>query len=561
MSSILRVALAQVNPTVGDLRGNVTRIIGAIGEAREAGADLMIFPELAISGYPPEDLLTRPAFIHKVSESADTIAREVSGVTVIVGAPVGVNGRVMNSALVMSEGVVKGRIYKTELPNYGVFDERRYFSQGANGPLVKVDGALVGVTICEDIWVRNTLTESLVADGANFLVNLSGSPYRQSVLETRHGIVSGITGKLSVPFAYCNLVGGQDELVFDGRSFVMNLKGNIISQAEAFREDILIVDVDLPPSSLEAGREVMETASRSVKRPEITQPVRREIKDEDEEVYEALTMGVRDYVNKNGFKDVVIALSGGVDSALTCAIAVDALGPERTHVVSLPSPYSSQGSIDDAKKLADNLGLELISIPIHEPMAAYENALKNVFKGMAKDVTEENLQARIRGALAMALSNKFGWLVLTTGNKSEIAVGYCTLYGDMVGGFAVIKDLFKTKVYSLCQWRNRKAGYDLIPENILNKAPSAELRPDQKDTDSLPPYDLLDPILEAYIEREKNIDEIVDLGYSRPLVSRVIRMVDASEYKRRQGPIGVKITTKAFGRDRRHPITCRYRDE
>lgn len=556
------MALAQVNPTVGDLEGNAGLIVSNVRKASEAGADLVVFPELAVSGYPPEDLLTRPGFIRKSAAALEKIAGETAGTAVILGAPAAVDGKVKNAAVVLSGGKVRGMVFKTELPNYGVFDERRYFVPDGDGPLVRVGPAAVGITICEDIWTENDITDRLAADGANLLVNLSGSPYRVGVLEKRREIVGGVVKRLSVPFAYCNLAGGQDELVFDGRSFIMGPDGEVIAGAGPFGEDMLIVDVPVSPLSGRFGRDVIELSPGPAEKPPIPAKSRRGTTDEDGEIYEALVLGVRDYVEKNGFRDVVIALSGGIDSALTMAVAADALGPERVHSVSMPSPYSSEGSMADAGKLVENLGAPpMISLPIKGPMEAFDKTLEEIFRGTERGVAEENIQARIRGALVMALSNKFGWLVLTTGNKSEIAVGYCTLYGDMAGGFAVIKDVFKTRVYALCRWRNRSAGREIIPRAIIEKPPSAELRPGQMDTDSLPPYERLDPILEAYIEGEKNIDEIVDLGYSRPLVSRVIRMVDKAEYKRRQGPIGVKITAKAFGRDRRHPITCRYVDE
>jgi len=561
MRTTLRIALAQVNPTVGDLAGNRDLALENIERATKAGADLVVFPELMVSGYPPEDLLTRPSFIRKTAATVAEIARGVTECAVLIGAPMEAGGRVRNAACVLSGGKLAGVIYKTELPNYGVFDERRYFEPGANGPLLKIGDAFIGITICEDIWVGDALPSHQVKDGANLLVNLSGSPYRVKVSDTRQSIVSGIARKLGAPFVYCNLVGGQDELVFDGRSFIAEEGGGIVVTASAFAEDLLIADIEIAAPKHPLGRKVLELPTAQRDKPPIEVAARKSVLSEDEEIYEALTLGVHDYIEKNGFKDVVIALSGGIDSALTCAIAVDAIGPERVHVVSLPSPYSSEGSVSDARLMAENFGLSMISLPIQEPMNAFDATLEDVFKGREKDIAEENIQARIRGALVMALSNKFGWLVLTTGNKSEIAVGYCTLYGDMAGGFALIKDVFKTRVYSLCRWRNLKAGRDIIPLSIIEKEPSAELSPGQKDTDSLPPYDVLDPILEAYIEHDKNIDEIENLGYSRQLASRVIRMVDASEYKRRQGPIGVKITSKAFGRDRRHPITCKYIDE
>lgn len=556
MNIVFRLALAQVNPTAGDITGNAEIIRSNIANARECGADAIVFPELVVSGYPPEDLLVRPSFLRRCEETVHRIAEDVRDITVILGAPVNING-IRNAACVLADGKWAGSILKGELPNYGVFDERRYFIPGDNGPLVKIGGMAVGVSICEDIWVENDILEKQVADGAGLLVNISGSPYRHGVFETRRDIVSNFAKRFGVPVVYCNQVCGQDELVFDGRSFVSDGAGNIIARCEGFREDFMVVDMPVSPEK-PIRREVIEISTQPGEKPTAPASERRHITDENEEIYEALTLGVRDYVNKNRFGAVTVALSGGIDSALTATIAVDALGAERVTGVSLPSPYSSQGSIDDARQLAENLGIRFISIPIGPMMASYDEALKDVFAGRQKDIAEENIQARIRGNVMMALSNKFGWLVLTTGNKSEIAVGYCTLYGDMAGGFAVIKDVYKTRVYKLSEWRNKKAGRDIIPRATIEKEPSAELRPDQKDTDSLPPYEILDPILREYIENDKDVDEIVKLGYSIQLVSKIIRMVDVNEYKRRQGPVGVKITSRAFGRDRRLPITCRF---
>jgi len=568
MTGNIRIALAQINPTVGDFKGNTSMIAKTAAAARKMGADIAIFPELAVTGYPPEDLLLRPAFIRRCSDAVAQLAKMTDGIVVVAGAPVKEN-RIYNAAAVLAGGKVAGVIMKNELPNYGVFDERRYFSSGDNGPLIKIGDALIGVSICEDIWVENDILRSQVADGANLLLNLSSSPYRLGAGGERHTLVAGHAKKLNTPLAYCNLVGGQDELVFDGGSFVTDANGEVTASAEYFREDILIADIILKkhpaarhPTAV--GRDIIELAPSLKEKPETPAVNRRKALSEDEEVYEALTLGVRDYACKNGFDTAVIALSGGVDSALTTAIAVDALGPERVKTVYMPSPYSSPESKSDAKRLTDGLqsgGVEMMTLPIGGAMNEYDKALAGVFKGGEPGLAEENIQARIRGAMLMALSNKFGWLVLTTGNKSEIAVGYCTLYGDTVGGFAVLKDLFKTRVYRLCRWRNAKAGIDIIPQSIIEKPPSAELRPGQLDTDSLPPYDLLDPILAEYIEHDKNIDEIRKLGYGRRLVIDVIRMVDASEYKRRQGPLGVKITPKAFGRDRRTPVTCRFTDQ
>ncbi len=560
MTRPLRLALAQINTVVGDIKNNTSLIRGQLARAITAHADVVALPELSISGYPAEDLLNRAPFIKKCGEAIDKIAEDTKDITAIVGSPAKING-VSNAAIIMEGGKVSGSVLKTELPNYGVFDERRYFTPGTNGPLLKVGDCTIGISICEDIWVENSILASQADEGANLFINIAASPYREDGLNIRHKIASAIVARFKIPFAYVNLVGGQDELVFDGRSFVMGTNGKIIAEATAFTDDLLIVDIPVSKSEGIAKREVIEVKPPLKKKPPIPVTERRKIEDQDEEIYEAITLALSDYVGKNGFGDVVIASSGGIDSALTCAIAVDALGACRVHTVSLPSPYSSEGSITDAKKLAENLGVEMISLPIGRLMKEYGTTLAQAFAGREPGVAEENIQARIRGALVMALSNKFNWLVLTTGNKSETAVGYCTLYGDMAGGFAIIKDLLKTKVYDLCRWRNKKAGYDIIPLHIIDKPPSAELKPDQKDIDTLPPYDVLDPILKEYIENEKSVDEIEKLGYSRELILRIVHMLDASEYKRRQGPIGVKITQKSFGRDRRHPITTRYIEE
>jgi NAD+ synthase (glutamine-hydrolysing) len=560
MSGSIRIALAQVNPKVGDLAGNAGTIITAIAAAKEAGADLIVFPELTICGYPPEDLLTRPSFIRRCAEALRRVAAATDGITALVGTPVA-EGPLFNAAAVLADGEIKAYVLKRELPNYGVFDEHRYFQPGDNGPLIRVGEALVGVSICEDIWIENDILRSQAAHGANLFVNLSGSPYRVSARQERRRIVTDIASGYRIPLAYCNLVGGQDELVFDGHSLVVAADGTIVRAGAGFGEELIVVDLPVEEAGSPAGRAVVDGAPvASLKQPSIQTPAPA-TDNVDDEIYEALVLGVRDYIGKNGFSGAVVALSGGVDSALTVAIAVAALGPDRVRVVMMPSPYSSVGSIADSEKMIALLGLTSYTLPIGPIMAAFDTTLAEAFADTEPNVAEENIQARIRGALIMALSNKFGWITLTTGNKSEMAVGYATLYGDMAGGFAVIKDLFKTRVYSVCRRLNERRGKEIIPTAIIEKEPSAELRPDQKDTDSLPPYDVLDPILSAYVERNMNIDEIVNLGYSNDLVSRVVRMVDRNEYKRRQAPIGVKISVKAFGRDRRHPITCGFIDE
>jgi NAD+ synthase (glutamine-hydrolysing) len=557
----IRLALAQTDPTVGDLVANAADIVARIEVAVDIGADVIVFPELAISGYPPEDLLIRPHFIKQCKEALLQIAEATTGVTAIVGVPlVGDDGTLKNVAAILHDGKWVGTVEKTELPNYGVFDERRYFTPGKSGPIIQIGDANIGVTVCEDIWVNNTLIDDLAARGANLFINISASPFRTGVLDERIEIVSRLASKTGTHFVYVNLVGGQDELVFDGGSFICDGNGDITDQALRFTTDLHVTDV--PYDRMQKVTEGATLVLRETREhgPATSTPKKRKADNETEIVYRALTLGVRDYARKNGFHGVVIALSGGIDSALTAVIAADALGPEKVHLVTMPSPYSSKGSVDDSVALANNIGAPLSSLAIEQIMDAFTDTLAIPFANTAPGVAEENIQARIRGALVMALSNKFGWLTLTTGNKSEMAVGYATLYGDMAGGFAVIKDVFKTKVYELCRWRNKSAGYDLIPAAIIDKPPSAELRPDQKDSDSLPEYDILDPVLAAYIERDMTVDEIVELGYSRQLVLRVTAMVDRSEYKRRQGPIGVKITAKAFGRDRRLPITNRFKN-
>ncbi len=555
----LRIAVAQINPTVGDLVGNASLMVDREKAAKNLGADITVFPELAICGYPPEDLLSRPNFIRKTGEVVRGIATDTSGAVTIIGVPVS-DKTLGNCAVVISKGDIAGNVYKHELPNYGVFDERRYFTPGANGPLIKIGDSLLGITVCEDIWGKNDIVQKQIDGGANVLVNISASPYRTGIFEERLAIARRLAKRYKVPLVYCNLVGGQDELVFDGRSFICGQEGELLGVATAFEEDLLVMDILPGRANRISDHVIIDTGKGNVNKRPIQTKERRHTDDINEEIYTALTLAVRDYVGKNRFTDVVIAESGGIDSALTTAIAVDALGPSKVHVVAMPSPYSSKGSIDDTKQLAKNFGLDLLTLPIEEIMNSFDTTLSNPFSGLEKDIAEENIQARIRGALVMALSNKFGWLTLTTGNKSEVAVGYCTLYGDMAGGFAVIKDLLKTVVYSLCEWRNKKEGCDIIPREIINKAPSAELREDQKDSDSLPPYDILDPILLEYIENNRNVDEITKLGYDRGIVLQIVRLVDLAEHKRRQGPIGVKISGKAFGRDRRHPITCGYFD-
>ncbi len=560
MSRSVRLGLAQINTTVGAIDQNVAAIKGEIDKAKRLGVELLVFPELALCGYPPEDLLIRSTFLDACERALHQLAPHAAGLTCLIGAPHTAGG-LYNGAAIVSGGAVIDYVLKRELPNYGVFDERRYFHPGDNGPLLRVGDALVGVTICEDIWAANDLIDRQVENGANLLVNLSGSPFRIGALAERREIVKAIARRTGLPMAYCNLVGGQDELVFDGASFVVDGKGTMTATALAFAEELLVIDLPLAEPGQSPDRIVIDTPlAKGADRPTIVPATVRADTAWEEEIYTALTLGVKDYVTKNNFPGVVIGLSGGIDSALTTVIAVDALGPEKVHVVMMPSPYSSAGSVDDSVEMVTTLGVGSYQFPIGEIMGAYETTLANAFAGTEPGVAEENIQARIRGALVMALSNKFGWLAITTGNKSETAVGYATLYGDMAGGFAAIKDLYKQSVYALSRWRNRHEGREIIPQAIIDKEPSAELRPDQKDSDSLPPYDQLDTILEAYIERNMSVEEIVNLGYSVDLVTRIIRLVDRNEHKRRQAPIGVKISARAFGRDRRRPITCGFFD-
>ena len=577
----LRIALAQINVTVGALAANVERIARAAHEAHDAGAQIVIFPELAIPGYPPEDLLLRPGFVSDNLRALDEVTRATAslrGMTMLVGfADRGAD--LYNAAAILRDGVCVDVYHKHFLPNYSVFDEDRYFQPGESAPCFVIDGVQVGISICEDIWYPGGPPTIQAYEGAEVLLNLSSSPFfvgkqtgRERMLATR----ASDTGSIVV---YCNLVGGQDELIFDGNSVVFDGQGELIARARAFEEDLLLVDLDIEDvfrTRLHDPRRRKEkrNAPRDVSAPIVvgsagihTQtaapPITPRIEptlSRVEEAYRALTLGVRDYMRKNGFSSAVIGLSGGIDSALTAAIAVDALGADAVTGVSMPSRYSSGGSRDDARALADNLGIRYLTIPIEPIFAAMLETLREPFALFPSSSTlpEENVQARIRGNLLMALSNRSGAIVLTTGNKSEMAVGYATLYGDMAGGFAVLKDVFKTLVYDLARWRNEQAGRDLIPESTLTKPPSAELRPDQKDTDSLPPYDVLDPILQAYVEDDRSPAAIVDMGYDSATVQRVMTMVERAEYKRRQAPPGVKITERAFGRDRRLPITNGY---
>ncbi|MFN8038825.1 MAG: NAD+ synthase [Acidimicrobiales bacterium] len=560
----MRVALAQVNPVVGDLDGNRDLVVAAIASADERGAALVAFPELVLTGYPPEDLLLKPRFVADNRQRLDEVAAatEGRGVVAVVGFVDGHVRSLFNAAAVCAGGRVVGTYHKRRLPNYAVFDEARYFLEGSEAlSLFSVGGVKVGLSVCEDVWVFGGPVHELAEGGAELIVNVNASPYHAGKLLLREQTLADRAGEAHCPIVYVNQVGGQDELVFDGASMVVGADGSVLTRAGQFTDELLVVDVDVPSRDVPAGRGlpvVDVSAARAAGGPAVVPPAVPHL-DRVAEVYEALVVGTRDYVRKNGFHDVVIGLSGGIDSSLVATIAADALGREHVHGVLMPSRYSSAGSITDAEALADNLGIEHRLIAIEPAQAAFLEMLAPSFSGLEPDLTEENLQSRIRGVLLMALSNKLGWLVLTTSNKSESAVGYSTLYGDSAGGFAVIKDVPKLLVYELCRLRNDRARTDLIPASVLEKPPSAELRPDQRDDQSLPPYEELDPIIEAYVEQDRTAAELVADGYDPEVVRRIVRLVDLAEYKRRQFPPGVRITTKAFGKDRRLPITNGYR--
>ena len=556
----LRIALAQINATVGDFEGNGRKICDGVEAAKTAGADVAVFPELAVCGYPPEDLLLKPRFLSDCRQAVEAVARDVAGVRAVVGFPEEDGGEAYNAAAVIADGRITDVYRKIELPNYGVFDEERYFGTGAASDAVvfEAGGAEVGVNICEDIWQEGGLAEWHVRENrVRVVLNLSASPYHAGKPRLRHDVLARFARRTGTVVCYVNLIGGQDELVFDGGSTVVGPQGDVLAHAARFREDLLAVDVDL-----DAGTGACVAGGSGMRERE---------RDKAEDVYEALVLGTRDYVHKNGFEKVLVGLSGGIDSSLTAAVAADALGAGNVVGVRMPSRHTSDATHSDATQLAERLGIELLTVPIEPVFGAYTGVLSepdglgrltggatgegDVMQG----VTAENVQARIRGNILMALSNRFGWLVLATGNKSEIAVGYCTLYGDMAGGFAVIKDVPKTLVYRIANYINSRGGGVVIPKTVLERAPSAELRPGQKDTDSLPPYPVLDEVLRLYVEEDAAPDDIVAAGFEPNLVHNVVRMVDRNEYKRRQAPPGVKITPKAFGRDRRLPMTSRYR--
>ncbi len=586
----LRLGLAQMNPTVGDIPGNLAHIKDMIGHARSERADLVAFPELALTGYPPEDLLLKPTFIERNLKALDELVSFAPDLLVLVGF-VDRQDDIYNAAAVLYGGKIIGVYRKQYLPNYGVFDENRYFQEGTESPVLTFKSIRIGINICEDIWYPKgpLYTQTLMGD-AECIVNLSASPFHAGKREVREGMLKTRAADNACYIAYVNMVGGQDELVFDGQSLVIGPEGEIESRGKAFQEDFLITELDLDQVfrvRLHDPRRRKDKLSQSEDRPlwntdklvnwsagdtpspsHHPDPKDRKVLKKSplltpmgklEEIHEALVLGVRDYVRKNQFQEVLIGLSGGIDSALVAAIAADALGPEQVHGLFMPSMYTSQESYEDVLKLSGNLRIPVETIPIGASFEHFLQILSPMFKDRGRDTTEENLQSRIRGILMMALSNKFHWLVLTTGNKSEMSVGYQTLYGDMAGGFAVLKDLPKTLVYDLSDYLNeRRPG--LIPDRIIEKAPTAELRPNQKDADSLPPYEILDPIMEAYVEDDKGLDEIVGTGFDPRIVSKVLHLIDQSEYKRRQSPPGIKLTMRAFGKDWRVPITNRFKD-
>ncbi len=587
-----RLALAQINTTVGDIEGNTARIIEYVERARELGADLVAFPELAITGYPPEDLLFKPSFLQANVEAMQRVVAAARDIAVVVGyveagdSATGVD--IANAAAIGCDGQLVDTYRKMYLPNYGVFDEDRYFRRGDVCPVYRINGVGVGVNICEDIWYPVGPIAVQREAGAELIVNINGSPFHAGKSAYREKMIGTRAADNGLFVAYLNMVGGQDELVFDGASLVCDMGGEVIARGPAFDEELLTLDLDIesvfrsrlraplsrkenPTILREVGDARVVDVSvygggppQSLATPESLSLPMAPVMGPVEEVYHALVTGTRDYIRKSGFSRTLVGLSGGIDSALTATIAADALGPENVVGVTMPSRYSSEGSVSDSKELADNLGIECWTVPIEPAHLAFTDMLEPWFEGTTPNVAEENVQARIRGNVLMTISNKFGWIVLTTGNKSEMAMGYATLYGDMVGGFAVIKDVPKTLVYELCRWRNAQGfgpngARSPIPRSIIDKPPSAELRPDQLDADTLPPYEQLDPIVKAYVEEDYSYEEMVEMGHNPAAVRQVITFVDRNEYKRRQAPPGVKITPRAFGKDRRLPIVNRYR--
>jgi NAD+ synthase (glutamine-hydrolysing) len=570
----MRLALAQINPVVGDLEGNRALILQRLAEAKDARADIALFPELAVTGYPPEDLLLRPGFVRAAEASLAEIARSARGIVAVVGTP-RFERDLFNAAAVCAGGEVKSFVKKRFLPNYGVFDEFRYFAPGDGITLFEHGDTLVGVTICEDMWQPGPPATDLALSGAQLIVNISASPFHLLRDREREEMFRTRARDTAAFVALCNMVGGQDELIFDGHSFVIDDEGVVLARGKGFEEELLLVDID--PSSV-VSRRLTDTRRRALAQDrgevgnvdvvhigaahahdDLLEPVLTPFCDDLEQMRLALELGLGDYVRKNGFTDVVVGVSGGIDSALVAALAAEALGAERVHCVSMPSRYSSEGTRGDARRLAENLGCSFREIAIEPMVEAFGAALSEAFVGREPDLTEENLQARIRGVLLMALSNKFGWLLVATGNKSEMSVGYATLYGDMAGGFALLKDVFKTDVFRLSRHLNERAGRELVPQTTIDRAPSAELRADQLDEDSLPPYPQLDQVLAAYVEDDRTLEELSTDGFDPGVVERAVKLIDRAEYKRRQAPPGVRLRPKAFGRDRRTPITNRWR--
>ena len=568
MRDSLRIALCQINCTVGDIRDNKDKILEYLYKAESIGADIVCYPELALTGYPPEDLVLKPHFVQENIEAINEISKQVKETVVVCGFINKEEDRVYNAAAVIYKGSILGVYHKALLPNYGVFDEKRYFKSGGE-PLVFSFGPIrFGVNICEDIWFKEGPTRLQAMASATLILNINASPYHAGKIKIREAVITERAREHNIAIVYTNMVGGQDELVFDGGCMVVDRDGYIIARANQFKEEMCAVDMSLSYLTKIYDSQQKKARQWSHRIIEITDKI--PVKDKpqiyippytplvpEEEIYNALILGLKDYVIKNKFKTVVMGLSGGIDSSLVCAIACDAIGSENVVGVFMPSRYTSHESREDVSMLVKNLGVKLFDVPIDNIFNSYLDTLNPYFKGLDEDITEENIQARIRGNIIMALSNKFGWLVLTTGNKSEMSVGYATLYGDMAGGFAVIKDVPKTLVYRLAEYRNTKGK--VIPERVLKKEPTAELKPNQKDSDTLPPYDVLDAILKAYIEEDKELNEIISMGFDKDTVYQVLRMVDSNEYKRRQAPPGIKITPKAFGRDRRMPITNRYK--
>jgi len=570
----VRIALAQLNAVVGDLDGNRDRILAAIAEARAAGAQLVLLPELAVTGYPPEDLLLRPGFVRAAQGRVDEIARATDGIVALVGTP-WFDRDLANGCAVCADGRVRAVYRKHFLPNYGVFDEHRYFSEGRELVLLRLDDVYVGPTICEDLWQPGPPATDLALAGAQMIVNLSASPFHVGKAEEREEMLVTRARDTSSYIVFCNLVGGQDELVFDGHSVVLDDAGEVLARAPGFEEHLLVVDVE---PSFAIGRRLRDARRRELDRSRESMPAVEVVELEPvggtspdgragevapfepelEQMRKALTLGLRDYVSKNGFRDVVVGVSGGIDSALTAALCVGALGAEQVHCVSMPSRFSSRETRHDARVLAESLGCGFLEIPVEPAVETLRKTLEPSTRGGLRGLADENLQARVRGVVLMALSNAHGWLVVSTGNKSELAVGYSTLYGDMVGGFALLKDVFKTDVFRLARHLNDRAGRDLIPPSTIERPPTAELRPDQRDEDSIPPYAVLDPVLEAYVELDRSREELLD-DFPAEVVERVVDLVDRAEYKRRQAPPGVKLRPKAFGRDRRTPVTNLWR--